>query len=39
MMVHFVPLDSLNLQAPLEMIPRTGVDQDVKQSSDQAIDE
>ena len=32
MMVHFVPLDSLNLQALLEMIPRTGADQDVKQS-------
>ena len=32
MMVHFVPLDSLNLQALLEMIQRTGADQDVKQS-------
>lgn len=32
MLVRFVPLDALNLQALVEMIPRTGVEQDVKQS-------
>lgn len=32
MMVYFVPLDSLNLQALLEMIPRTGVANDVKEN-------